>query len=59
MEIIGSEIFEYKIDYTKIRKNTLKQFVKTNKKKIQVNITGLTKKELIEIVETLLLNIKP
>ena len=54
--LIGLEIFVYKIDYTKLRKKQLKQFLKKNKKKIQINITGLTKKQLVEIIDELLLN---
>lgn len=50
-ELIGSGIFKPKIDYTKIRKNELKKFIKTNKKRFGVNITGLTKKQMIQIIE--------
>lgn len=55
-QLIGSGIFKYKIDYTKMRKKELQQFVKQNKKKVQMNITGLTKKQLVEIVDAMLSN---
>lgn len=51
-ELIGSGIFKPKIDYTKIRKNELKKFIKNNKKRFGVNITGLTKKQMIQIINT-------
>jgi hypothetical protein len=53
--LIGTGIFKQKTNYSKIRKNELKNFVKINKKKLNldINITGLTKKDLILIVESI------
>lgn len=52
-ELIGNGIFKPQINYCKIRKPQLKKFVKDNKKKfhLDINITGLTKPELIELSE--------
>ena len=55
-ELIGQGIFKKKIDFTKLRKKDLKDFVKKNKKKLNldINITGLTKKDLVKILENVL-----
>ena len=52
-KLIGTGIFKQKINFSKIKKEDLKQFVKNNKKKLNldINITGLTKKDLVKIVE--------
>ena len=51
--LVGTGVFKQKINYTKIKKQDLKNFIKQNKKKLKldINVTGLTKKELILIVE--------
>lgn len=45
-----------KVDYSKIRVRQLKDFIKANKNKFdyKVNITNMKKKDLIELVETLI-----
>jgi hypothetical protein len=55
-ELIGKGIFKAKINYSKIRKKELRDFVKKNKgrAKLDVNVTGLTKKDLIELTEYIL-----
>ena len=55
-KLIGQGIFKRKIDFSKLRKSELKDFVKQNKKKLNldINITGLTKKDYIIIIEQLL-----
>jgi hypothetical protein len=57
-KLIGKGIFKTVIDFSKIRKNDLKVFIKKNKKRLnlEVNITGLTKKQLISIAQTILDN---
>lgn len=52
-ELIGTGIFKQKINFKKIKKQDLKQFIKQNKKiiNLDINITGLTKKELVMIIE--------
>ena len=54
--LIGKGIFKPKVNYCKIRKKELKDFVKKNKKivDLDINITGLNKKELIELTEYIL-----
>jgi hypothetical protein len=49
-------MFKAKINYSKIRKKDLRDFVKKNKKKVNldINVTGLTKKDLIELSEYIL-----
>lgn len=47
--------FEKKIDYSKIRKAELKEIIKKHKKELNnVNITGLTKKKMITLVEQIM-----
>ena len=55
-ELIGKGMFKAKINYSKIRKKELRDFVKKNKKKVNldINVTGLTKKDLIELSEYIL-----
>lgn len=55
-ELIGQGIFKKKIDFTKLRKKDLKEFVKNNRKKLNldINITGLTKKDYVNILEKIL-----
>lgn len=55
-DLIGKGIFKPKIDYSKIRKKDLRDFVKKNKKiaKLDINVTGLTKKDLIQLSEYIL-----
>jgi hypothetical protein len=55
-ELIGNGLFKKEIDFRKLRKHELKQFLKLNKKKVNldVNLTGLTKKQLVEIVKLIL-----
>ncbi len=54
--LIGQGIFKPKINYSKIRKAELKSFVKNNKKKLKldINISGLTKKDLVVVVDKIL-----
>ena len=56
-ELIGNGIFKPKINFCKIRKKELRDFVKKNKKKVKldVNVTGLNKKQLIELTEYILM----
>lgn len=55
-DLIGRGIFKTVIDYTKIRKNDLKRFIKVNRKKLklEINLTGLTKQQLISISQDIL-----
>lgn len=55
-DLIGTEIFKKEINFKKIRINELKTFLKNNKKNINldINLTGLTKNNLIEIIETVI-----
>ena len=55
-ELIGKGIFKPQINYSKIRKKELRDFVKKNKKKVKldINVTGLTKNDLIELTEYIL-----
>jgi len=55
-ELIGKGIFKAKINYSKIRKKELRDFVKKNKKKVKldINVTGLTKNDLIKLTEYIL-----
>lgn len=55
-ELIGKGMFKAQINYSKIRKKDLRDFVKKNKKKVNldINVTGLTKKDLIELSEYIL-----
>jgi hypothetical protein len=55
-ELIGKGIFKPQINYSKIRKKAIRDFVKQKKKKVDlnVNVTGLTKKELIKLSEYIL-----
>jgi hypothetical protein len=55
-ELIGKGMFKPQINYAKIRKKELRDFVKKNKKKVKldINVTGLTKKDLIELTEYIL-----
>jgi hypothetical protein len=52
-DLIGNGIFKPKINFSKIRKKELRDFVKKNKKRVNldINVTGLTKKDLIELTE--------
>jgi ribosomal protein S13 len=52
------DIFEKKVDYSKIRVKQLIECIKKYKKQddIQINTTGLTKKQLVHIVDKLLIN---
>lgn len=54
--LIGMGIFQKKIDYSKIRCKDLKCFIKQNKAKlnIKLNLTGLKKKQLIDISEEMM-----
>lgn len=56
--LVGRGIFKQSIDFSKIRKQELKNFIKQNKKqlKLDVNLTGLTKKQLVSIVQSILDN---
>jgi hypothetical protein len=49
-------LFEKKVDYSKIRVKQLIQCIKKHKKQgdIEINTTGLTKKQLVHIVEKLI-----
>ena len=49
-------MFKPQVNYAKIRKKELRDFVKKNKKKVKldINVTGLTKKDLIELTEYIL-----
>lgn len=51
--LIGNELFKKTIDYRKFRVHELKDFLKKNKNtiKLDVNLTGLTKPQLVEIVK--------
>lgn len=51
-----TNIMKSQIDFTKLRKLELKTFVKLHKAKLGVNITGLRKRELVELVQKILLN---
>jgi hypothetical protein len=55
-DLIGTGIFKKEIDFSKLRKKDLKQFIKNNKKKlnIEINLTGLTKKQMVKIVKEIL-----
>jgi hypothetical protein len=55
-ELIGKGMFKAQINYSKIRKKELRDFVKKNKKKVKldINVTGLTKKDLIKLTEYIL-----
>jgi len=55
-ELIGNGIFKKTIDFSKIRVKQLRDYIKTHKvaSKLKINITGLTKKQMIKIVEILL-----
>ena len=59
-DLIGKGICKPKIDYSKIRKKDLRDFVKKNKKiaKLDINVTGLTKKDLIQLSEYILIKKK-
>jgi len=48
--------FTKQIDYKKIRVDELKAFLKPHRKALNINITGLTKKEMVKLVESLKLN---
>jgi hypothetical protein len=55
-ELIGKGMFKPQINYAKLRTKELRDFVKKNKKKVKldINVTGLTKKDLIELTEYIL-----
>ncbi len=55
-KLVGLGVFQPKINYSKIRKAELKTFVKNNKKQLNldINISGLTKKDLVGIVDNIL-----
>ena len=57
-DLIGKGLLKPKINYCKIRKKDLKDFVKKNKKKVNldINVTGLTKKDLIELTDYIISN---
>lgn len=53
IDLIGDEIFVREINYKRLRKYQLKKFLKQNKLalKLDINLTGLNKKQLVEIVK--------
>jgi hypothetical protein len=46
--------FKKEVDFKKVRKGELKTFLKTHKKALNINITGLKKKEMIQIIEKII-----